>query len=80
MKSKTMLIADAIIGIMTATSSIWVDVNVFHRILIGIVVAGAMQTLFVWLDEKLDNDDIATLERKEANRNKIYEIWRKEMP
>ena len=80
MKSKTMLVADIIIGVMTATSNIWVDVNIIHRIMIGAFVCFAMQTLLTWLDSKLDSDDISEMQRKEENRNKIYDMWRKEMP
>ena len=81
MRVKTRWIADAIIGVLASTSHIWVDVTIFHRILIGIFVAAAVQTLFVWLDNKFeDEENIGILERKEENRAKIYEFWRKEMP
>lgn len=80
MKNKTRWIADAIIGILTATSTVWVDVTIWHRLIIGVTIAFAMQTLFTWLDNVLDGDDIAELERKEENRRKIYEMWREEAP
>lgn len=82
MKVRTRYIADIIIGIMTATSSIWVDVGIVHRILIAVLVTLAVETALVWLDgffEEKDNQKIINfeLERLQRNRDRIYEQIRK---
>lgn len=84
MKSKTRWIADILVGIMTATSIIWVDVGIVHRILIAVLVTLAVETALVWLDgffEEKDNQKIIDfeLERLQRNRDRIYEQIR-EMP
>lgn len=82
MKSKTRWIADILVGIMTATSNIWVDVGIVHRILIAVLVTLAVETALVWLDgffEEKDNQKIINfeLERLQRNRDRIYEQIRK---
>lgn len=85
---KSRYVADIIIGFLMATSTIWIDVNIGHRILIGIAVVFASETLFRWIDERQEEEDeeenIIDLEemicRKERNRDHIYQQWKKEMP
>lgn len=60
--------ADIITGILTATSSVWVDVTVWHRIIIGLIVAFAMETVLVWIDER-EAEDMS--ERIRENRENI---------
>ena len=84
MKIKTRYVADALIGIMTATSTIWDDVNALHRIAIAVLVTFAVETLLVMLDdifERKENQKIIDFEaeRKQRNRDQIYEEWKKEM-
>ena len=85
MKIKTRYVADIIIGIMTATSTIWVDVNALHRIAIAVLVTFAVETLLVMLDdifERKENQKIIDFEaeRKQRNREVIYKRMTKEMP
>lgn len=85
---KSRYVADIIIGFLMSTSTIWVDVNIGHRILIGIAVIFASETLFRWIDERQEAEDeeeniidmIEIYERKERNRDHLYNQWKKEMP
>ena len=85
---KLRYVADIIIGFLMSTSTIWVDVNIGHRILIGIAVIFASETLFRWIDERQEAEDeeeniidmIEIYERKERNRDHLYNQWKKEMP
>lgn len=65
---KSRAFADIITGILTATSSVWVDVTVWHRIIIGLIVAFAMETVLVWIDER-EAEDMS--ERIRQNRDAI---------
>jgi Ni,Fe-hydrogenase I cytochrome b subunit len=65
---KSRIFADIITGILTATSSVWVDVTVWHRIIIGLIVAFAMETVLVWIDER-EAEDMS--ERIRENRENI---------
>lgn len=81
MKARTRLVADILIGVLTATSTVWVDVNFIHRLMIGILVTFAMETLFVWLDNRSESQeeaDDAEIQRKERNRQNIFSCWVKE--
>lgn len=65
---KSRAFADIITGILTATSSVWVDVTVWHRIIIGLIVAFAMETVLVWIDAREAED---MNERIRENRENI---------
>ena len=77
---KARYISDCLIGILMATSHIWVDVNLVHRILIGFVSALAVETFLRWLEDRQsreDEEDIVIdmeeiMERKARNRNRMY--------
>ena len=88
MQFKARYVSDIIIGILTATSTIWVDVNLGHRIIIAIMVAFAAETLLRWIEDRQQEQEMEekiidfdeALERKQRNREKIYAGWQKEMP
>jgi hypothetical protein len=61
------------IGFLTATSPIWVDVTWIHRGFIWIFVALAMETLFSWMDSR---DRKSDEERKQRNRDQLFETWK----
>jgi hypothetical protein len=61
------------IGFLTATSPIWVDVTWIHRGFIWIFVALAMETLFSWMDNR---DRKSDEERKQRNRDQLFETWK----
>lgn len=65
---RSRIFADLVIGILTATSAVWVDVTVWHRIIIGLIVAFAMETVLVWIDE-MEAEDMS--ERIRENRENI---------
>ena len=65
---KSRIFADIITGILTATSSVWVDVTVWHRVIIGLIVSFAMETVLVWIDER-EAEDMS--ERIRENRENI---------
>ena len=80
-------VADIVIGILAAVSSVWIDVTWFHRVIIGITVAFAMETFFRWNDERLetkedDEEDIISIEemkyRVQRNRDNLF--GQKRMP
>lgn len=80
MKLKTRYVADVLVGILTATSVIWVDVNLLHRFAIAIMVTLAVETLFQWIDERCSSeeeeyDDSEEDERKNQNRKVIIGNW-----
>lgn len=79
MKLKTRYVADVLVGILTATSVIWVDVNLLHRFAIAIMVTLAIETLFRWIDERNSDeeeyDDPEEDERKNQNRKVIIGNW-----
>ena len=79
MKLKTRYVADVLVGILTATSVIWVDVNLLHRFAIAIMVTLAIETLFRWIDERCSDeeeyDDPEEDERKNQNRKVIIGNW-----
>lgn len=79
MKLKTRYVADVLVGILTATSVIWVDVNLLHRFAIAIMVTLAIETLFRWIDERCSEeeeyDDPEEDERKNQNRKVIIGNW-----
>ena len=79
MKLKTRYVADVLVGILTATSVIWVDVNIIHRLAIAIMVTLAIETLFRWIDERCSDeeeyDDPEEDERKKQNRKVIIGNW-----
>lgn len=79
MKLKTRYVADVLVGILTATSVIWVDVNIIHRLAIAIMVTLAIETLFRWIDERCSDeeeyDDSEEDERKNQNRKVIIGNW-----
>ena len=82
MKAKTRYVADAIIGILAATSTIWIDVNIVHRVFIAVLVTFAVETLLVMLDEFFERKEDQKivdfeLERLQRNRDRIYEQIRK---
>ena len=84
MKAKTRYVADAIIGILAATSTIWIDVNIVHRVFIAVLVTFAVETLLVMLDEFFERKEDQKVidfeaERKARNRERIYKQV-KEMP
>lgn len=79
MKLKTRYVADVLVGILTATSVIWVDVNIIHRLAIAVMVTLAVETLFRWIDERCSEeeeyDDPEEDERKNQNRKVIIGNW-----
>lgn len=79
MKLKTRYVADVLVGILTATSVIWVDVNIIHRLAIAVMVTLAIETLFRWIDERCSEeeeyDDPEEDERKNQNRKVIIGNW-----
>lgn len=79
MKLKTRYVADVLVGILTATSVIWVDVNIIHRLAIAVMVTLAVETLFRRIDERCSEeeeyDDPEEDERKNQNRKVIIGNW-----
>lgn len=81
-------VADVIIGFLLAVSDVWVDVNWFHRFLIGVTVSCAFEMIFSKIDERQEAeteeenviDVIEIHERKERNRDHLYKQWEREMP
>ena len=73
MGSMTKLVACILIGFLTATSPIWVDVTWIHRGFIWIFVALAMETLFSWMDSRDHKNDEA---RKQQNRDALFQNWK----
>lgn len=73
--SKT--VADLLVGTLAATSSFWVDVRWYHRIIIGIFVILAMETIFCWLDSReTEHEELEA--RKQQNREtvKFYDFMK----
>lgn len=68
---RSRVFADLIIGILTATSGVWVDVTVWHRIFVGLVVAFAAETVLYWIDERDSGADEDEIERIRKNRDAI---------
>ena len=87
-KIRSRHVADVVIGFLVATSSVWIDVTLLHRLLIGITVCFAFETIFAKIDEQQESEDeeenaidvIEIYERKERNRDHLYNQWKKEMP
>ena len=79
MNKITRYIADIIIGILMALSCVWVDVNWFHRLYIGIIFVLAAETVLRYIDERTSRiDDKTYEEKKKHNRDIIFETWRRE--
>lgn len=78
-------VADIVIGILAAVSSVWIDVTWFHRVIIGITVAFAMETFFRWNDERLETkedqeEEVIDYEEYRKQRNRDFMFGERKMP
>ena len=72
MTSKSRLVADLIIGLLTATASFWVDVTTFQRVFLGFLAAFAAETILLYIDFAGDDSK----ERKQKNRDQLFQNWK----
>lgn len=75
MSSLSRMLADVLVGVLAATSRVWVDVQWWHRIVIGILVVLAMETIFFWLDN-LESEHKEQEARKQKNRDELFNNWK----